>query len=191
LLLSSTCVIFICLRAYFNFNCEFCGAAEQLGEIIKLWLDSAKDPLLDTVGVLESNWKNVGNVLQRTCHVLPRLFVGLFPKKKDEMPVGNLRKLVEDFDTLEDPVLQLKLSSVKQGVEGMIALTQSHGESVDWEKVSSSYARFPAEMKEFFAEAKKYAPKLVSLILPTPEPLASAPSSSAPAPMDPSPTEVA
>jgi hypothetical protein len=64
----------------------------------------------------------------------------LFLKKKDEMPIGNLRKLVEAFDTLEDFVLQLKLSSVKQGVEGTIALTQSHGESVDWEKVSSSYA---------------------------------------------------
>jgi hypothetical protein len=64
----------------------------------------------------------------------------LFPKKKDEMPIGNLRNLVEDFNTLEDPVLQLKLSSVKRGVEGTIALTQSHGESVDWEKVSSSYA---------------------------------------------------
>jgi hypothetical protein len=37
--------------------------------------------------------------------MLPRLFVGLFPKKKDEMLVGNLRNLVEAFDTLEDLVL--------------------------------------------------------------------------------------
>jgi hypothetical protein len=63
--------------------------------------------------------------------MLPRLFVRLFPKKKDEMHVGNLRKLVEAFDASEDSILQLKLSSVKRGVEGMIALTQSHGESVD------------------------------------------------------------
>jgi hypothetical protein len=123
--------------------------------------------------------------------MLPRLFVGLFPKKKDEMPISNLRKLVEAFDTLEDLVLQLKFSSVKRGVEGMIALTQSHGESVYWEKVSSSYARCPADMKEFFAKANKYAPKLVSLILLAPAPSASAPSSSAPYPMDPSPAEVA
>jgi hypothetical protein len=171
-------------------TCIFCDAAEQLGEIIKLRLDSAKDPLLDTVDILELNWRNVRNVLQWTRHVLPRLFVGLFPKKKDEMPVGNLRKLVEAFDTLEDPVLQLKLSSIKRGVEGTIALTQSHGENVDWEKVSSSYARCPSEMKELFAEAKKYAPKLMSLILPAPTPSASAPSSSALSPKDPSPTEV-
>jgi hypothetical protein len=83
----------------------------------------------------------------------------------------------------------MKLSSVKRGVEGSIALTQTHGEEVDWEKVSSSYAQCQAEMKEFFAKAKGYAPKLVSLILPTPAPLPSVPSSSAPAPMDPAPAK--
>jgi hypothetical protein len=29
----------------------------------------------------------------------------LFPKKKKDMPTGNLRKLIEAFDTLEDPTL--------------------------------------------------------------------------------------
>jgi hypothetical protein len=62
--------------------CAFRDAAEQLGEIIKLHLDNTKDPLLDTVGVLESNRKNFRNILQQTCHMLPRLFVRLFPKKK-------------------------------------------------------------------------------------------------------------
>jgi hypothetical protein len=70
-------------------------------------------------------------MLQQTHHVLPRLFVGLFPKKKKDMLIDNLRKLVKAFDTLEDPVLQLKLSYVRRGVEGTIALTQSHGEDVD------------------------------------------------------------
>jgi hypothetical protein len=73
----------------------------------------------------------------------------LFLKNKKEMPTGNLRKLVDAFDTLEDPTLQLKLSSVKSGVEGTVALALSHGENVDWEKVSSSHARRPEEMKEF------------------------------------------
>jgi hypothetical protein len=68
------------------------------------------------------------------------MFVRLFLRKKDELPAGNLRKLVEAFDTIEDPVLAMKLSSVKQGVKWMIALAQSHGEEVDWEKVGSSYA---------------------------------------------------
>jgi hypothetical protein len=60
---------------------------------------------LDAVGLLESNCKNVKNVLQKARHVLPRLFVGLFPKKRKEMPMGNLRQLVDAFDTLEDPTL--------------------------------------------------------------------------------------
>jgi hypothetical protein len=128
----------------------------------------------------------LGHISFRTHHVLPRLFVRLFSRKKDKLPVGNLRKLVETFDTMEDPVLQMKLSSVKWGVKGTIALTQSHGEEVDWEKVGSSYARPPAEMKEFFKKAKEYAPKLVSLILP-----ALTPSSSTPIPTDPAFAEVA
>jgi hypothetical protein len=87
------------------------------------------------------------------------MFVWLFPKKKDELPAGNLQKLVEAFDTIEDPVLAMKLTSVKRGVKGTIALAQSHGEEVDWEKVGSSYACPPAEMKEFFKKAKGCAPK--------------------------------
>jgi hypothetical protein len=108
------------------------------------------------------------------------MYFGLFPKKKKEMPTGNQRKLVDTFDTLEDPTLQLKLSSVKRGIEETVALALSHGEDVDWEKVSSSHARHPEEIKEFFSEAKKYAPNLVSLILSATTPLTAAPSSSAP-----------
>jgi hypothetical protein len=61
--------------------------------------------------------------------------------------------LVEAFDTLEDPTLQLKLSSVKRGAEGTVALALYHGEDVDWEKVSSSHAGRLEEMKKFFSEA--------------------------------------
>jgi hypothetical protein len=48
----------------------------------------------------------------------------------------------------------------------MMALTMSHGEDIDWVKVSSSHARGPMEMKEFFIEAKKYSQNLFSLIMP-------------------------
>jgi hypothetical protein len=82
----------------------------------------------------------------------------LFPEKKKERTTANPRKLVKAFDTLEDLALQLKLSSVRRGVEGTIALTLSHGKDVDWETLSSSHARRPEEMKEFFSEAKKYVP---------------------------------
>jgi hypothetical protein len=123
------------------------------------------------------------------------MFIGLFTRKKDELPASNLRKLVEAFDTIEDPVLAMKLTSVKRGVKGTIALAQSHGEEVNWEKVGSSYAHPLAEMKEFFKKAKEYATKLVSLFLPapthsTPAPGTSAPSSSTPASTAPTAAEV-
>jgi hypothetical protein len=80
--------------------------------------------LLAAVDLLESNWKLVQEVLQLTRRVLMGMFVGLWPKKKEEMPVDNLKKLAEAFDTLEDPVLAMKCRSVKQGVKGAIALAQ-------------------------------------------------------------------
>jgi hypothetical protein len=69
------------------------------------------------------------------------------------MPGDNLKKLVEAFDTVEDPMLTLKQTSVKRGVEWAIALAQSHGEEVDWAKIGSSPARPLSEMLGFF----KYA----------------------------------
>jgi hypothetical protein len=142
--------------------------------------------LLAAVDVLESNWKLVQNMLQLTHHVLIRMFVGFWPKKRDEMPGDNLRKLVAAFNTIEDPVRAMKHISVKRGVEGAIALTQSHGEEVNWENVGASYAVPLVEMTEFFKKAKEYVTKLVSLILPpaassTSATRSSAPSSSIPA----------
>jgi hypothetical protein len=178
-------------------------AAKKLGEFWRLQEASSKDPLLDSVDVLESNWKLPRNMLLQTHHVLSRMFVMLFPKKKGEMPADNLRKLIPAFDTIEDPICAMKRISVKQGVEGAICLAQSHGKEVNWEKVGSSYACPLVEMTEFFKKVKEYAPKLVSLILPlaassTAAPGSSVPSSSTPAPdasapstsMDPA-TEVA
>jgi hypothetical protein len=84
------------------------------------------------VDLLELNWTLVQEVLQLTHRMLMQMFVGLWPKKKAEMLVNNLKKLPEAFDTLEDPVLAMKGRSVKLGVEGAIALALSHGEEVDW-----------------------------------------------------------
>jgi hypothetical protein len=174
----------------------FCDTAEKLGEVFKLLQDSTTDPLLDAVGVLEWNWHLAQDVLQRTRHVLIHMFPELFPKKKNEIPAVNLRKLIEAFDTIKDPILAMKLTSVKRGVEGTIALAQSHGEEVDWEKVGSSYACPLTEMKEFFKMAMVYAPKLVFLILPaltpsTTAPRTYAPSSSMPTPAISAPTDPA
>jgi hypothetical protein len=55
----------------------------------------------------------------------------LFLKKKNEIPADNLWRLVDSFDTIEDPVYAMKLIWIKRGVEGAIALAQAHGEAVD------------------------------------------------------------
>jgi hypothetical protein len=110
------------------------------------------------------------------------MFVGLWLKKNEEMPVDNLKKLAEAFNTLEDPVLPIKGRSVKQGVEGAIALSQSHGEEVDWEKITSSHARRLSELLGFFKKAEKYSPGIVSIITPSVASSTPAPSSSTPTP---------
>jgi hypothetical protein len=42
----------------------FSDAAEKLGEMWKLRQGNSKDPLLDAVDVLESNWKLAWDILQ-------------------------------------------------------------------------------------------------------------------------------
>jgi hypothetical protein len=95
------------------------------------------------------------------------MFVGLWSKKRAEMSTDNLKKLAVAFDIVEDPVLMMKSRSVKRGVEGAIALAQSHGEEVNWEKVSSSRAHPLSELLGFLEKAKKYAPGIVSIITPS------------------------
>jgi hypothetical protein len=90
------------------------------------------------VNLLELYRISVQEVLELTRRVLTRIFVGLWPKKKADMPADDLKKLAAAFDTAEDPILLMKSRSVKRGAEGAIALAYSHGEEVDWVKVSSS-----------------------------------------------------
>jgi hypothetical protein len=99
--------------------------------------------------------------------VLLWLFVGLWPKKKAEVPKDNLEKLAKVFDTTEDPTLQLKGLSLKRGAEGSIALSYAHGADFDWEKVSSPHGRTRDEIKAFFEKAKKLAPAPVVTISPS------------------------
>jgi hypothetical protein len=71
--------------------------------------------------------------------VLTWIFVRLWPKKKADIPTDDLKKLAAVFDTTEDPILLMKIRSVKRGAKGDIVLAYSHVEEVNWEKVSSSH----------------------------------------------------
>jgi hypothetical protein len=140
-----------------------------------------EDPLMAAVNLLELHWISVQEVLEVTRRVLTRFFVGLWPKKKADMPATNLKKLAAIFDTTEDPVLLMKGRSVKWGAEGAIALAYSHGEAVNWEKVSSSHGRPLSELRGFFEKAKKYTPRIVSIITPSAASSTSTPIPSTPA----------
>jgi hypothetical protein len=104
------------------------------------------DPLMAAVNLLESNWISIQEILELASRVLMQIFVGLWPKKKADVPTTDLKKLAATFDTTEDPILSMKSRLVKRGAEGAIALTYAHGEEVDWEKVSSSRGRPLSEL---------------------------------------------
>jgi hypothetical protein len=119
------------------------------------------------VNLLKANWISVQEIFELVNRVLTRMFVGLWPKQKAEVPNSDLKKLVEAFDTTNDPVPQLKGLSLKRGAEGAIALSYAHGADFDWEKVSSPHGRTCSELKAFFEKVKKFAPALVSIISPS------------------------
>jgi hypothetical protein len=125
-----------------------------------------EDPLMAAVNLLESNWISIREILELARRVLTRIFFGLWPKKKADVPTADLKTLAAAFDTTEDPILLMKSRSMKRGAEGAIALAYAHGEEVDWEKVSSSYVRPLSELQGFFEKAKKYAPVIMSIITP-------------------------
>jgi hypothetical protein len=139
-----------------------------------------EDPLMAAVNLLELNWISIQEVLKLTHRVLTWIFVGLWLKKRADMPADDLKKLAAAFDTVEYPILLMKSRSVKRGAEGDIALAYSHGEEVDWEKVSYSRGRPLLELLDFFEKAKKYAPGIVSIITPSAASLTSTLASSTP-----------
>jgi hypothetical protein len=119
------------------------------------------------VNLLEANWISVHEIFELVSRVLTRIFVGLWPKQRAEVPDNDLRKLAKAFNTPDDPILLMKGHSLKRGAEGAIALSYAHGEEVNWEKVSSSRGRPLSELKVFFEKAKRYAPGIVSMISPS------------------------
>jgi hypothetical protein len=124
-----------------------------------------EDPLLAAVNLLEANWISVREIFELVNRVLTRIFVGLWPKKKANVP--DLKNLAKTFDTDDDPILTMKGLSLKRGAEGAIAFAYAHGEEVNWEKVSSSPGRPRLELKPFFEKVKKYAPGIGSMISPS------------------------
>jgi hypothetical protein len=157
-----------------------CIFAENTGVSLAPLQPNDEDRLMAVVNLLELNWISVQEILELTRRVLTQMFIGLWPKKRASMPADDLKKLAATFDTVEDPILAMKGRSVKRGVEGAIALALSHGEEVNWEKVSSCHARPLPELLGFFEKAKKYAPGIMLIITPSAASSTSTPTSSTP-----------
>jgi hypothetical protein len=57
------------------------------------------------VNLLESNWISTQEIFELVNRVLTRIFIGLWPKQRADMPADDLKKLAKVFDTPEDPIL--------------------------------------------------------------------------------------
>jgi hypothetical protein len=158
LILTDVCSLIFCL-------CPFVSVDHTGVSLAPLQPDD--DPLMATVNLLKLNWISIQEIFKLASHVLTRIFVGLWPKQKADVPTADLKKLAATFDTPEDPIRLMKSRSVKRGVEGAIALTYAHGKEVNWGKVSSSRGRPLLELRGFFEKAKKYAPGIMSIITPS------------------------
>jgi hypothetical protein len=111
-----------------------------IGEVFSIQEGKEVDPLLDVVGVLEANRAPARDILSRTCNVCSRLLGIFFPKKRKGMS-KHLGKLVKMLNTPKDTTLLLKRSSTEISAKVTMVLAMSHGEKVDWDKVSSSMAK--------------------------------------------------
>jgi hypothetical protein len=109
----------------------FCVFAKCTGVPLAPLQPNNEDPLMAAVNLLELNWISIQEILELTRRVLTRMFVGLWLKKRADMPADDLKKLAATFDTVEDPILSMKSRSVKRGAKGAIALAYSHGKQVD------------------------------------------------------------
>jgi hypothetical protein len=100
------------LADVFLFCCFFCflGFAEYT-EVSASTLQPDDDPLLAAVSLLEANWISVQEIFELVSRALTRIFVGLWPKRKAEVP--DLKKLAKAFDTPDDPILVMKGLSLK------------------------------------------------------------------------------
>jgi hypothetical protein len=83
-------------------------------------LQPDNDPLLAVVSLLEANWISVQEIFELVNRVLARIFVGLWPKRKADVP--DLKNLAKAFDTDDDPIITMKGLSLKRGAEGPLHL---------------------------------------------------------------------
>jgi hypothetical protein len=60
-----------------------------------------EDPLMAVVNILELNWISIQEILELTRRVLTRMFVGLWLKKRADMPADDLKKMPQPLTPLK------------------------------------------------------------------------------------------
>jgi hypothetical protein len=60
---------------------------------------------MTAVNLLKANWISIQEIFELVSHVLTWMFIGLWPKQKEEVPNNDVKKLAKAFDTTDDPVL--------------------------------------------------------------------------------------
>jgi hypothetical protein len=78
----------------YSFSAIFCslGFAEYI-EVSVSTLQPDNDPLMAAVSLLEANWISVREIFELVNRVLMRIFVGLWPKQKAEVPDNDVKTL--------------------------------------------------------------------------------------------------
>jgi hypothetical protein len=96
----------------YSFSAIFCflGFVEYT-EVSMSTLQPDDDPLLAAVSLLEANWISVQEIFELVNRVLTRIFVGLWPKQKAEVP--DLKNLAKAINTPDNPILLMKSLSLK------------------------------------------------------------------------------
>jgi hypothetical protein len=70
------------------------------------------------INLLEANWISIKEIFELASRVLARIFVRLWPKQRAEVPDTDLKNLAKAIDTPDDPILLMKVRSIKRGAEG-------------------------------------------------------------------------
>jgi hypothetical protein len=131
LLLLFDLLVFLYLLIYSSSAVFYLLGSAEYTTVPVSTLQPDSDPLMAAVSLLEANWKSVRDIFELVNRILTRIFVGVWPKQKAKVPHNDVKKLAQAFDTTDDPLLHIKVLSLKCGAEGGIAFSYAHGAEVD------------------------------------------------------------
>jgi hypothetical protein len=86
-------LIFLYLLIYSSSAVFYLLGSAEYTRVPVLTLQPDSDPLMAAVSLLDANWKSIRDIFELVNRVLTRIFVGLWPKQKAEVPHNDVKKL--------------------------------------------------------------------------------------------------